>query len=168
VLESSGKAFIPWGFNYAKPGKLLEDFWESDWSEVEADFKEMKELGANIIRIHLQVGKFMNATDQMNEKALDQLGKLIALAEKTGLYLDVTGLACYRPADVPKWYDPLPEKDRWTTQARFWEAIAKACSKSPAIFCYDLINEPLSPAETRKEWYSGKLSGALIFSNTSL
>ena len=30
-------------------------------------------------------------------------------------------------------------------QARFWEAVAGRCAKSPAVFCYDLMNEPVVP-----------------------
>ena len=29
----------------------------------------MKKLGANVVRIHLQLGKFMEAADKPNEKA---------------------------------------------------------------------------------------------------
>ena len=38
----------------------------------------MKELGANVVRIHLQLGKFMDGPDKPNEKALDRLAKLVA------------------------------------------------------------------------------------------
>ena len=61
VLSKSGFPFIPWGFNYDhdENGRLLEDYWDKEWPKVEEDFREMKQLGANVVRIHLQVGKFM-------------------------------------------------------------------------------------------------------------
>jgi len=68
---------------------------------VEEDFREMKQLGANVVRIHLQVAKFMDAPDKPNAASLAQLTKLLALAESNNLRLDLTGLACYRRADVP-------------------------------------------------------------------
>ena len=153
VLEPSGKPFTPWGFNYDHDtqGRLIEDYWDKEWDKVEAHFGQMKKLGANVVRIHLQVGKFMDAADKPNEKALDRLTKLVGLAEKERLYLDLTGLGCYHKADVPAWYDKLAEKDRWDAQARFWEAVAGRCAKSPAIFCYDLMNEPVVPGGKRKE-----------------
>jgi hypothetical protein len=82
VLEPSGKAFVPWGFNYDHDteGRLIEDYWEKEWDKVEVHFSQMKRLGANVVRIHLQVGKFMDATDKPNEKALNHLTKLVALA----------------------------------------------------------------------------------------
>ena len=33
----------------------------------------MKKLGANVVRIHLQIGKFMDGPDKPNDKALDRL-----------------------------------------------------------------------------------------------
>jgi hypothetical protein len=152
VLEQSGKKFMPWGFNYdhdAK-GRLIEDYWNDEWDAVKGDFAEMKEIGANVVRIHIQFGKFMTAADKPNEKALNKLGDLLKLAESTGLYVDLTGLGCYHKKDVPNWYDALTEADRWTAQAKFWEAVAAKCKDSPAIFCYDLMNEPVVPGGKSK------------------
>jgi hypothetical protein len=149
VHESSGRPFVPWGFNYdhdaTEAGRLIEDYWFEEWDKVEADFGEMKMLGANVVRIHLQFGRFMTAADQPSAKQLDQLGRLLQLAERTGLYLDLTGLGCYHKQDVPAWYDRLDEPSRWQAQAKFWEAVAERCQASPAVFCYDLMNEPIVP-----------------------
>src|SRR5581483_10230354 len=124
VLEASGKRFTPWGLNYGNAGRLIEDFWDRDWETVARDFHEMKGLGANLIRVHLQFGKFMDRPDRPNGRALQQLSKLLDLAEKTRVYLDLTGLGCYRKADIPDWYDVLSEEDRWAAQACFWGAVA--------------------------------------------
>jgi hypothetical protein len=163
VLDSTGKKFTPWGFNYDRDdgGRLLEDYWEAEWPAVEKAFQEMQKFGANVVRIHLQLGKFMDAADKPSEKALEQLTKLLALAERTKLYLDLTGLGCYHKKDVPAWYDKLAEMDRWDVQARFWEAIASRCVRSPAVFCYDLMNEPVVSGGRRKEgdWLGGALAG---------
>lgn len=117
-------------------------------------------LGANCVRIHLQLGKFMDAPNRPNAAALDRLAKLVKLAEQTGLYLDVTGLACYHKKNIPAWYDHLAEHDRWAVQAEFWQAVAKTCKNSPAIFCYDLMNEPILPGKKpTTEWLAGELAG---------
>lgn len=152
VLQPSGRPFVPWGFNYDHDelGRLIEDYWDTEWAKVEEDFREMKQLGANVVRIHLQLGKFMESADRPNQKALDQLTRLLRLAEKERLYLDLTGLGCYHKKDVPAWYDALSEKDRWDVQARFWEAVARRGAASPAVFCYDLMNEPVVPGGQRK------------------
>jgi glycerophosphoryl diester phosphodiesterase len=152
VLSESATPFVPWGFNYDHEGdgKLLEDYWNDQWPTVESAFQEMKQLGANVVRIHLQFGKFMESPNKPRQQSLAQLTRLLRLAEETGLYIDLTGLGCYHKQDVPEWYDKLSEADRWAAQAVFWEAVAKTCSKSPAIFCYDLMNEPVVPGGNKK------------------
>ncbi len=163
VLKPAGKRFLPWGFNYDhdEKGRLIEDYWSSEWEKVERDFRAMKKLGANVVRVHLQVGKFLSGPDRTNEKALDRLAKLLRLAEEVGLYLDLTGLGCYHKADVPAWYDKMAEKDRWDVQARFWRVIAARCADSPAVFCYDLMNEPVVPGGRRQagDWLSAPFAG---------
>jgi hypothetical protein len=159
----SGKPFVQWGFNYDhdRKGRLLEDYWRDEWATVEEDFREMKRLGANVVRVHLQFGKFMRAADEPNAEALARLKKLIELAERTGVYLDLTGLGCYHKADVPAWYDALDEAARWRAQARFWEAVARCGAASPAVFCYDLMNEPVVPGAgpKRDDWLAGAFAG---------
>jgi hypothetical protein len=163
ILESTKRQFVPWGFNYDhdEAGRLIEDYWEGEWSKVEEDFGEMRELGANVVRIHLQFGKFMEAKNRANERALARLRLLVKLAEQERLYLDITGLACYHKQDVPGWYDDLSEAERWDAQACFWEALARTCAASPAVFCYDLMNEPVVPGGKRaaREWLGPPFAG---------
>lgn len=160
VGSRTGKRFVVWGVNYDRDdsGRLLEDYWEKEWNTVAEDFNEIKALGANVVRVHLQFGKFMDAPDRANVQNLDRLHKLVQLAEQVGLYLDVTGLGCYHKKDVPVWYDALDEADRWDVQARFWQAVASRCKNSPAIFCYDLMNEPvLAGNKSDNNWLAGPL-----------
>lgn len=158
VSAGSNTAFVPWGFNYDHDAanRLLETYWKKEWASVVGDFAEMKQLGANTVRIHLQVSRFMTSPTKINRESIRQLARLVTLAEGTGLYLDVTGLGCYDKQDVPAWYVQLDEKSRWAVQARFWEAIAKVCRKSPAVFCYDLMNEPVvTEGNTDRDWTPG-------------
>jgi glutamate racemase len=162
VSESSKSAFRAMGFNYDhdEQGRLLEDYWHSEWKKVESDFAEMKQLGASVVRIHLQFGKFMESPSAASKVELEQLARLVRLAESTGLYLDLTGLGCYHKADVPAWYDELTETDRWKAQAVFWEHVAQVCSESPAVFCYDLMNEPVIGGEQpAKDWLGPPFAG---------
>ena len=172
TLSPDGKGFIkarsqtpfhPWGVNYGNAGRLMEDFWETEWPTIETDFSKIRQMGGNVVRVHLQFGRFMDAPGQPKVAAFRRLGQLLAVAERSGLYLDATGLACYRPADTPHWYDALNEQERWQAQTLFWKAVAEQCAPSPAVFCYDLMNEPISPAGKGDKWYSGTLFGGYDF-----
>ena len=165
VAADSGDRVVLWGFNYDHDteGRLLEDYWKEEWEAVAGDFREMKDLGANVVRVHLQVGRFMTASDRPDEANLRRLADLVRLAEETGLYLDVTGLGCYHKADVPDWYDALEDADRWEVQARFWRAVAGVCKESPAIVCYDLMNEPIASGGAGDGWLPGEPLGGKHF-----
>ena len=159
ILSSTGKPISIWGFNYDRDdsGRLLEDYWADEWETVVEDFREMKALNANVVRVHLQLARFMSAPDQPNAENLRRLARIITLAEQTGLYLDVTGLGCYHKKEVPAWYDAMDETQRWEVQARFWTAVAQVCKGSPAVFCYDLMNEPiLTGGDDKKSWLPGE------------
>jgi hypothetical protein len=62
---------------------------------------------------------------------------------------------------VPAWYDALAEAERWRAQAAFWEAVARTCGRSPAVFCYDLMNEPVVAGAKREpgEWLGPPFAG---------
>ena len=162
VLKDSGQRFTPWGFNYlGEHGSVLEEYWDKKWPAIEEDFRDMKKMGANVLRIHLQLPTYMTAPDRMRPEALQRLRKLLELAQETGLYLDLTGLSLYRLADVPPWLDALSEADRWQAQAFFWREVARTCKGHPAVFCYDLMNEPVitEPKPGEPTWLTGELGG---------
>jgi hypothetical protein len=162
-VTALGKRFVPWGVNYDHDdlGRLLEDYWQQEWPLVEQHFAEIKQLKANVVRIHLQFDKFMESPTKPRRDAHMQLARLLALAERTGLYLDLTGLGCYHKQDVPAWYDDLNEQERWDAQSIFWQSIAETCHTSPAIFCYDLMNEPVVPGGKRnqRDWLGPAFGG---------
>lgn len=163
VLERSLKPFSPRGFNYDRDEnlRLIEDYWENEWPKVEEDFREMKDLGANVVRIHLQLARFMSTPDRPTTASLQKLKDLLELSRNLNLRLDITGLGCYHKQDVPKWYDVLEEKERWKVQANFWGAIAGICAENPAVFCYDLMNEPVVPGGKREagDWLGPPFAG---------
>ena len=86
TLADSGRPFVPWGFNYDHEhnGDLLEDYWDNNWDTVASAFSEMKLLQANTVRIHLQLGKFMQSPAQPNQSSLLQLTRMLRLLPQTG------------------------------------------------------------------------------------
>ncbi|QEH36305.1 Cellulase (glycosyl hydrolase family 5) [Aquisphaera giovannonii] len=164
VQAGSGRGFVPWGFNYLGLFEhLAEDDWQTPegWKRIEADFREMKRLGANVVRWHLQFETFVKAADRVDEQQLGRLRRLLGVARENGLYLDLTGLNCFRRDRIPAWYDALAEADRWKCQAFFWEAVARTCAGEPAVFCYNLMNEPViaEPKPDEPPWVTGELGG---------
>ncbi len=163
VYSESGKTFVPWGFNYVgRFGEIIEDSWHEDWPRVEKDFRQMRSLGGNVARIHLQFGTYMTGPDQFNQEQLDRLREMCDLGQAHGLYLDLTGLNLFRLDDIPAWYDELDEAERWEVQERWWAKIAETCAGHPAVFCYDLMNEPVlggKPKEGEPRWVGGELGG---------
>jgi hypothetical protein len=162
VAESVTSPFRLWGCNYDhdEAGRLLEDYWQEEWDKVVEDFREMKALGANVVRVHLQLGKFLQSPTKVRPASLDRLAQLVTLAERTGLYVNLTGLGCYHKAEVPDWYNGLSREQRWETQALFWRAVARVGAASDAVFCYDLMNEPILPGKApESEWLAGEFGG---------
>ena len=162
-FAQSGEPFVLWGVNYDHDdqGRLIEDYWLTKWPTVQQHFADIKALGGNCVRIHLQLGRFLASPTQPQAANLQRLADLVRLAEQTGLYLNLTGLGCYHKADVPDWYDQLSESQRWEAQANFWQFVAEAATGSPALFCYDLMNEPIVPGagKVETEWLAGQFAG---------
>lgn len=162
----SGEPFIAWGFNYDRTNLgLVDDFWNDEvaWGVIAEDLDDMKALGANVVRIHLQFATFMVDPTTPDAASLARLERLVSLSEARGLYLILTGLGCYRAADVPAWYDALDEDERWAAQAHFWGAVAARVGSSPAIFAFDLMNEPVVPDDPVETWLPGPGFGGYHF-----
>src|SRR5438552_19039896 len=87
-LASTGKPFTPWGFNYDRDYRmrLIEEYWHDEWPTVEQDFREMNDLGANVVRVHLQFHRFVSAPGKTNQKEVAKLTQLLNLAENLGLH----------------------------------------------------------------------------------
>lgn len=156
VLHPSGDRYIPWGHNYASVD-IMERL-AGDPSRVEREFAEMKAAGTSVARIHPEMPRILAGPDKADPIALAQLRRLLEIAEKAGIHLKITGLACYKIKDRMAWYDSMDEKERWKTQVFFWETIARTCARSPAVFAYDLANEPAAAAGKPAEgWYTGRM-----------
>ncbi len=166
VLHPSGKHYVPWGHNYASVD-ILERLATTP-ERVEREFAEMKAAGTTVARIHPELPRILSGPKEVNAKGVEAMKQLLKIAEKTGIHLKVTGLANYRIKDRVAWYDELPEHDRWETQAFFWETIARACAESPAVFAYDLVNEPVAAGKPKDGWYLGRMGDVEFCQRLSL
>lgn len=165
--DANGNAFIPWGVNYTNTDqlRLVDDNWNdpATWEIIKQDFREMKALGVNIIRIHLQYNRFMTDAVTSNQQALSRLKDEIEFANTYGLYLDITGLCAYIKEDQPAWYDDMDEQSRWATQAIFWKAVAGIAKNYNNVFAYNLMNEPVTPLRNTNDWLPGQPYGGYYF-----
>ncbi len=166
ALSPSGNRYVPWGHNYASVD-ILERL-AKDPERVEREFAEMKAAGTTVARIHPELPRILTGPNKADPQALAQLRKLIKIAEKSGIHLKITGLACYKIKDRAEWYDSLEEQERWKAQAFFWETIAQTCAESPAIFAYDLVNEPAAAGKPADGWYTGRMGDVEFCQRLSL
>jgi cellulase (glycosyl hydrolase family 5) len=155
VLDPSGDRFVPWGHNYGSVDIMQRLAQEP--KRVEREFADMKAAGTTVARVHPEMPAFLQGPDQVNSQALDRLRHLLTIAEKSGIHLQITGLACYKIKDRLAWYDALDDEARWKAQEFFWSMIAETCAKSPAVFCYDLANEPAAGGKRADGWYMGRM-----------
>ncbi|MEQ8667546.1 MAG: cellulase family glycosylhydrolase [Pirellulales bacterium] len=166
VLLPSEERYVPWGHNYASVD-ILKRLAE-DPTRVAQEFTEMRAAGSTVARIHPEMPLIISAPDKANTQALDQLRMLLKIAENTGIHLKITGLACYKIENRLAWYDSMDDQNRWKTQAFFWESIAQTCAESPAIFAYDLVNEPAAFGKHADGWYTGRMGDVEFCQRLSL
>ena len=166
ILHPSGIRYIPWGHNYASVD-IIERL-ANDPARVEREFTEMRAAGTTVARVHPEMPRILAGPDKADPQALDQLRKLLKIAENSGIYLKITGLACYKIKDRMPWYDSMDEQNRWKIQSFFWEAIARTCADSPAVFAYDLVNEPAAVGKRADGWYTGRMGDVEFCQRLSL
>lgn len=166
VLHPSGDRYVPWGHNYASVDimKRLAD----EPARVEREFVEMMAAGTTVVRIHPEMTRILTGPEKADPHELDQLRKLLKIAENSGVRLKITGLACYKIKDRMAWYDSMDEQDRWKTQAYYWETVARTCAESPAVFAYDLANEPVAVGKPADGWYTGRIGDVEFCQRLSL
>jgi hypothetical protein len=159
-LVAAGERFRVWGFNYGLRHRypILRYFdrpTDRRLHRVVADMREARRLGANTLRVYLEIKAFMRGPDQPRRRALAALAALLDKAEQLHVYLDLTGNLVWRAP--PAWYDALPEQARWAVQARFWRAVARIAQGSPAVLVYELTSEPV--IHDADDWYGAELDG---------
>jgi len=157
VEADSGRPYIPFGTNYYDPNtgwapKLWRRF---DAEKVRLHFRVMSGMEVNCARVFLTTGSFQPAAEKIEEQALTKLDKLIEIARETGVRLILTGPDHWE--GQPDYWKP----DRFAGQAalqaleRFWTVVAQRYHGEPAIFAWDLLNEPHMPwfvEQWRPQW----------------
>jgi len=157
VEKGSGKAFVVFGTNYYDPHtgwapKLWKQFHRE---RVEKHFALMRSLGVNCARVFLTAGSFQPTADTVQNEALEKLDQMVEIARRNKIRLILTG---------PDHWEGQPEywrTDRYAGEQalqaleRFWQVVGRRYRGEPAIFAWDLLNEPHLPwfaAQWQSKW----------------
>jgi endo-1,4-beta-mannosidase len=112
-------------------------------------------MGVNCARVFLTAGSFQPTAEKIEEQALTKLDKLVEIARENGIRLILTGPDHWE--GQPDYWKP----DRYAGQAalqaleHFWTIVAQRYRGEPAIFAWDLLNEPHMPwfvEQWRPKW----------------
>jgi endo-1,4-beta-mannosidase len=153
IERDSGRPYIPFGTNYYDPHtgwapKLWRQF---DAEKVREHFRLMSKLGVNCARLFLTAGSFQPTAKTIDEKSLKKLDTLIKIAQETDIRLILTGPDHWEGS--PSYWRPDRFAGEEALQAleHFWKTIGQRYKGEPAIFAWDLLNEPHLPWYV-KEW----------------
>jgi hypothetical protein len=156
-LYAGRTPFHAWGMNWgigdhAPVDAYFDDPTAANLAVLRAELRTARRIGANSMRIYLQLAQVMSTPTRPCPRTLRALRALLALAGANHIYLDITGNLVWQPRRAPAWYARLPRAARWQVQARFWRAVAHAAANSPAVLCYELTSEPIV-SQTRGYYY---------------
>lgn len=153
IEGDTGRPYTPFGTNYYDPHtgwapKLWRQF---DAEKVRQHFRIMKEIGVNCARVFLTAGSFQPSAETVEEDALKKLDALIDIAGQAGIRLLLTGPDHWEGAP-PYWKpDRFAGESALSALDRFWQVLGRRYRGEPAIFAWDLLNEPHVPWST-SQW----------------
>lgn len=147
VERGTKRPYVPFGTNYYDPhtGWAPKIWRQFDTEKVRSHFQVMNKIGVNCARVFLTAGSFQPNADAVEEQALEKLDSLVQIARETGVRLVLTGPDHWE--GQPSYWRP----DRFAGEAalgaleRFWTVIGRRYRGEPAIFAWDLLNEPHLP-----------------------
>lgn len=147
VERDSGRAFIPFGTNYYDPdtGWAPKIWRRFDAGKVKRHFGVMKELGVNCARIFLTAATFQPDAETIDQNALEKLDALVGIARQSEIRLMLTGPDHWE--GVPEYWkgDRFAGEQAFKALEYFWTVVAGRYRGEPAIFAWDLLNEPHLP-----------------------
>jgi hypothetical protein len=161
ALVAGGRPFRAFGFNHMFQVLPTLDYLAkptpAGLRRVRRDFSKARRLGANTMRVFLELPAFMSGPLHVRQDQLEALRRVIRAAENRRLYLDLTGALDWHQSPSSDWYDELTEGARWRTQERFWRAVARVTRISNAVLLYELTSEPATCDSGA--WHAAEMEG---------
>ena len=156
----------PWGFytNYPDPthpnttDEMLTGAMSTaaGRARVEAQLVGMQQRNATLWRIFPQFQDVLTGPETINQSGIATLTAALNMAATHGIQATVTGLSDFVPRNNRGWLNKIGERldSEEKIQAAselWWGTLAKSWKGHPAVFSFDLQNEPV--------WMSGPDSG---------
>jgi len=166
-FQRNGRPFIPTGVHWVPAKAAMQ--WPMEWdpASVEADFRKMRELGVNTVRLDLVWAWFEPRPGDYNPAAFAQLDELVKLARRYEIYLQPSlfignevGEAIW---DVP-WRNgrhPHADPEMLRLETNLAAEFGRRYANETAIESWDLTDEP-------PFWNAGKTTDAMAINWTRL
>lgn len=156
-VTADGRPFVPLGVTYFRPytGWAPQVWKRWDAAATRADFAQMKALGVNTVRVFLSFGSFLSEPGKVDAAGVAKFREVLSLAEEAGLYVHPTGPDHWE--GLPEWAreDRVADETVLASLEQFWRQFAAESKGRPALFAYDLLNEPevrWDSAPMRAKW----------------
>jgi endo-1,4-beta-mannosidase len=147
VERESKRSYVPFGTNYYDPhtGWAPKIWPQFDAEKVRRHFEVMSELGVNCARVFLAAVSFQPDVETIDEEFLKKLDTLVKIARESGIRLMLTGPDHWEGA--PSYWKPdrFAGENALRALERFWKVVGRRYRGEPAIFAWDLLNEPHLP-----------------------
>lgn len=156
----NGEPFFSYGVNDFSLLKYLDNpTIEARREKLAAEMDAAVDLGLNTMRVYVELPQIMKSETKLKQRNLDALERVYRMADRRGIYLDLTGNLMWRPERQKRWYDKLGENARWKVQARFWRAVAERARGHSSSMSFELCSEPVIINSPHSPWYTGEFGG---------
>lgn len=140
----TGRPFVPFGVTYYRPGTgWAPQVWKQfDAKATTEDFKRMKAVGVNCVRVFLSFGSFLPEPGKFSEDGFAKFDQFLAIAEQQGIYVHPTGPDAWE--GLPSWAatDRYADESVLHVLENYWKFFAARYRGRTVIFAIDLLNEP--------------------------
>lgn len=157
VERNSRRPYIPFGTNYYDPhtGWAPKIWRQFNAEKVQRHFRVMSEIGVNCARVFLTAATFQPDAKTIDKEPLKKLDKLVGIARDSGIRLILTGPDHWEGS--PSYWKPdrFAGEEALKALENFWDVVARRYRGDPAIFAWDLLNEPHMPwfiEQWRPKW----------------
>jgi hypothetical protein len=152
---------LPWvaiGVNYFDPetGWAPQLWHKFDESRVRKHLQMLHDQGFNAVRVFLTYDSFHREPGKVSPEGEAKFRKLLAMCRELGIYVNPSGPDHWE--GVPEWRrgkDMFADETILAADEAWWRDFAGRFTNEPAIFAYDLYNEPMTGWDTpamREKW----------------